>query len=158
MKKYTLADIDKLVEKNVKHYKSDWYEHDRPRSEKDSHFVISLRDTGVDCMYLGAEKGWNNLDWSRACFDSERAKAIYEYNNGTLKKIDHEKAQKILKEAIETCPEGYVEECKKLHPMYDFIPTVEQYKEYVKEMNDNIHHGYAWENLADWTKAQDMPY
>ena len=156
--KKTLADIDKLVEKNVKHYKTDWYEHDRPRAEKDNHFVISIRDTGVDCMYLGAEKGWNNLDWSRACFDSERAKVIYEYNNGTLKKIDHDKAKEILKEAIENCPEGYVEECKKLHPMYDYIPSVEQYKEYVKYMNDQIHHGYAWESLSDWTKAQYMPY
>ena len=149
--------VDGLVEKYVKHYKDDWYKIDRPRAEKDGTFVISLRDTGVDCLFLGNEKSYANMEWADACYDSERAKKIYLFDNGKMKRYTHDTARKCLKQAKDTCPEGYWDECSRL-TMQDFCPTVKQYKEYVKYRNKQIHYGLAFETLAEWTNAQMMPY
>ncbi len=125
----TLKDIDKLVDMSVKHYRTDWYKHDRPRAEKDDHFVISLRDMGVDTLFLGCEKSYGNMMWIKACLDSERALAIYEYNKGEITLISHERAKEILAQAKESCPDGYIEECERLWNERKPQPTVKEYLE-----------------------------
>lgn len=149
--------VDALVEKYVKHYKDDWYKIDRPRAEKDGTFVISLRDTGVDCLFLGNEKSYANMEWADACYNSERAKKIYLFDNGKMKRYTHDDALKCLKEARETCPDGYYEYCESLS-MKDPCPTVKQYKEYMKYKNDQINHYLAYESLTEWLTIEILPY
>ena len=124
-----LTFIDNLVEETLTHYKSDWFACDRHHAEKDDHFVISMRSTGVDCLFLGAEKSYSNMMWAKACFDSERAEAIYEYNAGNLKLISHFKAREILKKAWDSCPEGYIELCEACYKERIPSPTVQEYLE-----------------------------
>lgn len=125
----TLEDIDKLVEMSVTWYKSDWFKIDRPHAEKDNHFVISLRESGVDCLWLGCEKSYGNIIWARSCFDSERAKAIYLYDMGKLTLISHTEAKEILAKAEESCPDGYIEDCKQLWNERKPQPSVKEWME-----------------------------
>ena len=153
----SIKDIDNLVELSVRNYKSDWYKYDRPRAQKDGHFVIMLRNSGVDCLFMGAKKSYENLIHVKAYLDSNGGDAIYHYCDGKVTLINRRQAKKLLEKAIESCPEGYIEDCKRLQ-MNDFCPTVEQYKEWQKEQDENVNAGYAMENLADWTNHEWMPY
>ena len=141
-----LHDVDRLVDMSVKMYRSDWYEIDRPHAEKDDTFIISLRDTGVDCLWMGVEKNYANMKWAKACYESERADAIYLYNHGELSLLNHKKAMALLEQLIESCPDDYLEYCKAC-TLSDYCPTVKEYKAYDK---------YVEEYMQDWHRTDKM--
>ena len=117
--------VDSLVNAVVSHYASDWFEIDRPRAVEETAFVVCLRDTGVDTLFLNKSKSWGNLMWIRACLESERAEIIVYCHDGKTERINGKTAIKLWQQAMDSLPEGYREYHEQLAPNRESIPLTE---------------------------------
>ena len=117
-----ITKMDSLVEQNVRLYKTDWYEIDRPKAVEETAFVVFLRETGVDTLFLNRKKSLPNLLWIEACLDSERSKKIVHCHDGVTEEIEPETARRLWKHAKDTLPEGYIEYHESLPLSREAIP------------------------------------
>ena len=150
----TLKDVDALVEMSVKYYKSDWYDIDRPRAERDDSFIISLRSSGVDCLFMGCEASYSNMMWNKSCYDSGRAEAIYFYNHGEMGLISQSEAREQLNKLMESFPEGYIFYCEGRDVWREYSPTVDEYRRYMEYEQDARKRCLSVVSLRDWVAAE----
>ena len=106
--------MDELVNENVSFFAEDWFKLDRPRAVDETDYVVFLRETGVDTLFLSNHKSWDNLMWLKAGLDSGRAGKIFRCHDGKVEEITANFAMKLWREAMDTLPEGYREYHEKI--------------------------------------------
>lgn len=130
-----LKKIDELIEKNVKHYKSDWYELDRPRAEKCGDkldCVIATRKTGTDTLFMAGEPvSYSNVNWFMATLDTTNAGssvAFYRVTGDEIFKIKRDLAVKLSFDILRTLPDEYIRYCNDTRKW----PTLQNWRKMVR--------------------------
>ena len=135
--------IDRLVDDFVSNYSSDWYDYDRDRVKKcndDDCFVVMLRKTGVDTMFLkGSPVSYVNLLWSHSCLESDRSSIYLYYDGFLLNPIDRVKVVSLYDATWNSLPDEYVREMES-SSMGDFPFTLMQWDIAKKVQPDLIAH------------------
>lgn len=94
-----------IVEKNLKNYHADFFIHDVDlvKECEGEPFLWVVREYGTHFLYLHSEKfskqgEWDNiLYFNELLYNYKEFKGIYLHENGNLKKVSKEEAEKILK-------------------------------------------------------------
>lgn len=142
IKKDILDKLDKLVDKTVHHYKTDWTIHDRDRvldSPSNARFICMLRDTGCDTAFLsGKYLSLDNLDWSGACLERQRSEKYIYYDGKKLQSIPYEKAKKLFDEVWKSLPKEYFEEYNRCAETNRPVPCFEEWCEEHKKFKKSL--------------------
>lgn len=150
-----LKELDEIIEKNVKHYKTDWYEHDKPRIDEGDSFILAVRETGSDVLFLsGKSVGWGNLKWAEAWVEARNNKKFWLVEGGKIRRIKEVTVQKKLKELVDALPDEYAEYCKRAK-LTDIPMSLADYKEYDEYCKK---HWYRIP-ISDWLEQKyGIPY